>query len=117
MAHGAKFRPSPSFKQDVAVHQWDLSSSGGDRRSQAVTSQSSRNWEFQDQRGAEIEKGTLTSTVTPRRPSSLGLYYVYKLALQRAGEAIQLLRAVTNLPGNPGSVPNTHMAAHNHLKF
>ena len=34
-----------------------------------------------------------------------------------AGEMAQRLRALTALPGDLGSVPSTHMAAHNCLKM
>jgi hypothetical protein len=33
----------------------------------------------------------------------------------RAGEIAQKLRALTALPEDPGSVPSTHIAAHNCL--
>lgn len=65
-------------------------------------------------REAVIEKGTPTSTVAPTL--ALQLVFVlyteiaHKLASERAEEATLVLRAVTNLPENPGS-------AHNRLKF
>ena len=33
----------------------------------------------------------------------------------RAGEMAQQLRAVAALPGDPGSIPSIHMAAHNYV--
>lgn len=40
---------------------------------------------------------------------------VNKIFSVRAEEVVQHLRALAALPAPPGSVPNTHMAAHNHL--
>jgi hypothetical protein len=40
---------------------------------------------------------------------------LYVEQLLRGGEVAQWLRALTDLAGEPGLIPSSHMAAHNHL--
>ena len=43
--------------------------------------------------------------------------FLHKKSIRGAGEMAQRLRALTALPEDPGSIPSTHMAAHNCLKI
>lgn len=59
---------------------------------------------------AVIEEGTPTSTVAHPALQLVFVLYTevaHKLVLERAEEATHLLRAMTNLPESPGSVPST----------
>jgi hypothetical protein len=38
-----------------------------------------------------------------------------KIAVMEPGEMAPQLRALTALPQDPGSIPSTHTAAHNHM--
>ena len=40
---------------------------------------------------------------------------VFKITMVGTGEMVQWLRALAPLPEDPGSIPSTHMAAHNGL--
>jgi hypothetical protein len=51
----------------------------------------------------------------PSRPHSEKKIVLKNKIKIGAGDMAQQLRALPALPENPGSIPSTHMAAHNHL--
>lgn len=61
------------------------------------------------ERESVIEEGTPSTVAHPALQLVFVLYteVAHELVLERAEEATHLLRAVTNLPESPGSVPST----------
>ena len=52
--------------------------------------------------------------VTPKKAKCYAAFFVWKTNFFGDGEMAQQLRALSTLAENLGSVPSTHMAAHNH---